>query len=149
MQMTNKVKQKNFKKMYDAEEDGLYLVEKAVSLFDLMQFPESKNAVVNNDKAVLEKILHGIGFDVEKGYVITESVKHRASSTNQEVFCPRIEGYERQDEKWLKSGNASEDAVIGYCNDPHLRATLRVIGQRANHTAAVIDNMKKHSKEGK
>lgn len=140
---------KNYKKQYNPDEDNLYLVEKSVSLYDLMQFPDSKEAVVSQNKEVLGKILYNIGFDISKGYEITESVKHRACSTNQEVFCPRIEGFERSDKEWLKSGNASDDAILGYCSDPHLRAHLRVIGQRANHTAAVIDNMKKHSKEEK
>lgn len=124
---------KNYKKLYDAEEDGLYFVERAVSLYDLLQFKESKDAVVGSNKKELEKILYTIGFDVEKGYTITESIKHRANSTNQEVFCPRIEGFERSDEKWLKSGNASDDAIIGYCKDPHLRAQLKYMGRRVEH----------------
>lgn len=134
---------------YNPEEDNLYAVERAVSMYDVLSTEKGREAIQTNNKALLENVLYNGGFDVSKGYTITDSILHRAESTNEPVFCPRIEGYERSDKEWLKSGYATEGAIIGYCNDSTLRAHLRVIGQRANHTATVIDNMKKHSKEEK
>ena len=89
---------------YNPEEDNLYAVERAVSMYDVLSTEKGREAIQTNNKALLENVLYNGGFDVSKGYTITDSILHRAESTNEPVFCPRIEGYERSDKEWLKRG---------------------------------------------
>lgn len=128
--------------------NNLYCVEKNISLFDLMQDLQANKAIKEQDTKTLETILHSIGFDVELGWSFTESIEHRPRSmkNNGTWFGPMIEGFELSTKEWLSSGWASEEAIIGYCRDPHLRAELIVLNRQANHTGNLIDDMKKQSK---
>lgn len=128
--------------------DNLYCVEKNVSLYDLMQEPKANQAIKLEDKEELEEVLEQIGFDLSLGWEFSEPINHRPRTmkNNHTWTGPMVLGYERQDKEWLKSGFASEEAIIEYCPDPHLRAHLKTIGKQVNYTGALIDEMKKHAK---
>lgn len=128
--------------------DNLYCVEKNISLYDLMQNLQANRAIKEQDTKALESILYSIGFDVALGWSFTESIEHRPRSmkNNSTWFGPMIEGFELSTKEWLSSGWASEEAIIGYCRDPHLRSELIVLSRQANHTGNLIDDMKKQSK---
>jgi hypothetical protein len=101
-------------------------VHYALSFYDLMQYAPFKEAVKNEDKEAMEKILWEAGVDLKQGYEIV-SILHRPNTTKQAWFGCRIEGYERVDAEWLGKGKASLDAVIASCTDPSKRIALRML----------------------
>ncbi|MNQ04605.1 hypothetical protein D3C85_173230 [compost metagenome] len=123
-------------------------VDRAISLYDLLEYPEAKKAIVEEDKASIDKFLHYLGFDVEAGYEYVDCF-HRPlkSKSNQSVYGTRIEGYERQDVDWMQSNNASWENQVEQCTDGHLKVELAVMGQQGNNTAYVLDKAKKWKEE--
>ena len=47
---------------------------------------------------------------------VTENITHR-NARGMVVKCPMFQGMERRDSEWMKSGNASMDALIGYSEE--------------------------------
>lgn len=94
-----------------------------LSFHDLLQMPDFKLAAKLDDKNTLNRILHNLGMDVEKGYTINKCL-HRALTTNIPQDCDRVEGFERVDSDWLKSGYASLDSIIYSTSDSSLKDEL-------------------------
>ena len=108
------------------------------SFYDLMQYPPFKKAVQQENKEEFEKILFELGFDLEQGYEIIE-ILHRPITTNQAWYGSRIEGMERTDPVYIKSGNASRDAIIASSSDPTLRAELNMMCRTGQSDVAFFD----------
>ena len=122
----------------------------AVSLFDIMSTKSGQEVMKSGDKSKLERMLHFIGFDVEYGYEITEAVTHRPIAFHGKLWKgPRIEGVERSDDQWLKSGNASNEAFIQYTKDHSLRADLIVMSRRSTNTLDAMEHLKESEKNEK
>ena len=94
-----------------------------ISFTDLAKIPGSIGIMERNNKEEINQLLSQLGFDVRLGYEIN-ICHHRALTTNQAVYGPRIEGYESTSEEWLNSGNASLEAKMEACTDPTLRDAL-------------------------
>lgn len=100
------------------------MTDATLSYYDLMNQPEFKQAVKDNDKKLMDKLLYSVGVNVEAGYE-TITCNHRPLGTNKEWLGPMIAYFERTDSAWLKSGNASLEAHINACSDPFLRGELK------------------------
>jgi hypothetical protein len=101
-------------------------VHYALSFYDLMQYAPFKEAVKNEDKEAMEKILWEAGVDLKQGYEIV-SILHRPNTTNEPWFGCRIEGFQRIDKAWLDGGAATLEAHIAACTDPSKRTELRLL----------------------
>ena len=77
-------------------------MQRAVSVFDLLNHPESKAVVASGDKEQLEQLLFSIGFDISKE-IEEEMCWHRPLYTNETMYGTRWIGSERTDQEWLKS----------------------------------------------
>ena len=124
------------------QKDDTYMVGIAVSLFDLCSVKESKDILLSKDKDKLEGLLHSIGFDIEFGYDLTAPVLHRPAATNKVWMGRRFEGIERSDDEWLKSGHASQEAIVQYTKDHTLRSDLIYMSQRPRNTQAAMEYVK-------
>lgn len=102
--------------------------EKAVSFSDLMLDEAFKEAITTNNEKVFKELLFLIGFDTEAPYEVV-SCLHR-NAQNKAVDGPRLEGYERLDDAWIKSGYASQEAIIASSPDDNLRHTLRKMSKQ-------------------
>lgn len=100
-------------------------IQRAISLYDIMCYPEAKKAIQEQDKKTLEKILYSLGLDVKEPYELEECL-HRPlmKDGNEPWMGPRYVGNERQDKAYLESGNSTWENRIDACRDPELRADL-------------------------
>ena len=98
-------------------------VDFSLSLADLLFVDGFKEAYQDNDVEAMNVIMYKNGMDV---YRDVEKVwnTHRTLA-GFVVTAYRWEGFERHDEKWLKSGAASLDVQIAAIEDRNLRHTLR------------------------
>jgi len=100
------------------------MTDATLSYYDLMNQPEFKQAVMKDDKKLIDKLLYSVGVNLEVGYE-TITCNHRPLGTNKEWMGPMIIYEERQDKEWLSSGAASLNAHISSCKDPFLKGSLR------------------------
>ena len=99
------------------------MTPRAISFVDLKRIPGAIGIMERNDKKEIETLLEQLGFDIKLGYEINVC-HHRALTTNQPVYGPRIEGYESCSDEWLNSGFASLEARTEAVKDPSLRDAL-------------------------
>ena len=99
------------------------MVPRAISFVDLKCIPGAIGIIERNDEEEIKTLLEQLGFDVRLGYEINVC-HHRALTTNEPVYGPRVEGYESISDEWLKSGNASLEARMEAVDDHSLRDTL-------------------------
>jgi len=89
-----------------------------------------KECVEVGDKEKFEEFLYALGMDVSQGYDVV-SVEHRPYKDKPfKWFGPRVEGFERTDQVYLKSGAASLEAHIGACPDASKRVHLAMLNPR-------------------
>lgn len=105
-----------------------------LSFSDLMLIDEFKHSVMSSDKEKLDSILFTNGMDTSKPYEIV-TCEHR-NLQNKVVNCPRIEGNERLDDEWIKSGAASLDAIIESTKDSDVRRDLRMMSHQVQQDRA-------------
>lgn len=99
------------------------MTDATLSYYDLMNQPQFKQAVKDNDKKRMDELLYSVGVDISQGYE-TITCTHRPLGTNKEWHGPMIAYFERKDKEWLRSGCASLAAHINSCKDPFLRGEL-------------------------
>lgn len=111
---------------------GLRRVPVYVSMADLVQM----KSLIDDPNIGLEKVLVEVwGFDPQVAFTVDGSwyesmeCEHRSRSGHL-VTCERFSGLERMDEKWLKSGYASEDVKLMAKNDMSLVGELEVLSGR-------------------
>ncbi|MNG12598.1 hypothetical protein D3C84_962200 [compost metagenome] len=107
-----------------------------------MQNEEFKEAVKENDESTVEQILFDCGIDTSLPYEIV-SCEHRVypSTDNPLSFNgPLVQGTERCDTEYLKSGMASWEVTLESSNDPSLRAELKWIGRTGSADRVWQDN---------
>lgn len=104
------------------------MTEKAVSFSDLMLDSAFKEAITTDNEKVFKELLFLIGFDTAAPIEVV-SCMHR-NAQNKAVEGPRVEGWERLDDDWIKSGYASQEAIIASTKDDNLRLTLRKMSKQ-------------------
>jgi len=108
--------------MYDPkmDEDG---VQFALSMNDLFMVDGFRVAFESQNVKVFEAILHNNGMEISIGYELVHC-EHR-TLTGKVYNGIRVEGFERLDDAWIKTGAASMEAQIKSIKDIHLRHDLR------------------------
>jgi hypothetical protein len=71
-----------------------------------------------------KKILHELGLDTTLTFTRQDGLWHR-NRLNEKVLCSRYVGEERQDEEWIKSGYASQEAQDKYSRNKILEDMYR------------------------
>ena len=99
------------------------MVPRSISFVDLKCIPGAIGIMERNNEEEIKTLLEQLGFDMRLGYEVNVC-HHRALTTNEPVYGPRVEGYESISDDWLKSGNASLEAKVEAVADPHLREAL-------------------------
>ena len=99
------------------------MTPRAISFVDLKCIPGAIGIMERNNKKEIETLLEQLGFDIKLGYEINVC-HHRALTTNQPVYGPRVEGYESCSDEWLDSGFASFEAKVEAVQDKSLRDAL-------------------------
>lgn len=117
------------------------MVFRSVSLWDLMNYEESKKAALSGDRKQLEDILFKLGLDVAKGYE-EEQILHRPLSKKDKEpwFGIRYSSFERQDFEWLNSEHCSWENKLDN-TDVSLRDDLISLGQQSNFTDSIIQHI--------
>lgn len=115
-------------------------VQRAISLYDLMNYEQSKKAIIESDKDTLEKVLYSCGLDVAEYYEL-EICLHRPLTRdgNEPWFGGRYVGCERQDEDYMKSGNSSWENEVDSVRDYSLKGELARMSRQASSEKAFID----------
>lgn len=104
------------------------MTEIAVSISDLLTDESFAEAIKTDNEKVFKELLFLIGFDTTKPYEIVCCL-HR-NARNQVINGPRVEGWSRLDDDWIKSGYASQEAIIASTKDDNLRLTLRKMSKQ-------------------
>ena len=101
--------------------------------------------VEEEDFVAFYEFLHTIGININEEIEI-ESCYHRTLVDNVVVYCPRILGYERTDDEYLKSGYASEEAwkiSVGK-RDVTLLRELEEMSKRSNFTLQIVEHIENY-----
>lgn len=114
------------------------MTPRSISFFDLKKIPGALGIMERNNPVEVGKLLEQLGYDLRLGYEVNVC-HHRALTTNQAVYGPRIEGYESTSEEWLNSGNASLEAKMEACTDPTLREELVKLNKTGTSDKAMVD----------
>lgn len=97
---------------------------RSLSFYDLKKcVPGAIGIMERNNEEEILNLLEQLGFDRVMGYQI-EVCHHRALTTNEPIYGPRITGFESCSEEWIKSGKASAEAILDSCTDKTLRDEL-------------------------
>lgn len=84
--------------------------------------PEFGSSYYNTEK--LNRILYELGMDTSKNIEQQNGLIHR-NRLNEVVRCTRWVGDERQDEEWINSGYASQEALDKYSGNRILEDLYR------------------------
>ena len=111
---------------------GLRRVPVYVSMADLV----AMKSLIDDPSIGLEKVLvevwgldPQVAFTVDGSWYESMECEHRSRSGHV-VTCERFCGLERMDEKWLKSGYASDDVKLMAKNDMSLVGELEMLSGR-------------------
>lgn len=114
------------------QNENITQVEKSISFYVLAQDEALKQAIIMSDEETIIEALHQLGIDTAQPFEYV-SCEHRPIPSKPFIwFGPRVEGYERLDQEWIKSGYASLDAVIASDPDPSKRYVMRSMRAERN-----------------
>lgn len=128
------------------EDDFNYSLENDVdssslSLYNLFTNKEFKIAYLAGDKKKVNELLHTVGVDLEQGWCIVDRL-HRPLGSKVVVNGAVLLYKERTDDKWIKGGAASMEAVIRSTKDSDTRAVMLGMQEAYMSTGKVIDKCK-------
>ena len=118
-------------------------MHRAVSVIDLLSFPESKAILQNDNKGEFVVLLHTIGFDIKQP-IDYQVCHHRALIDGQVYYTGRWVGSERGDDEWLSSEYCTLENRIEKVGikDLSFQEDLVRMSSLPNYTAMTIDKMK-------
>ena len=128
------------------EEDFNYSLDNDVdssslSLYNLFTNKEFKIAYLAGDKKKVNELLHSVGVDLEQGWCIVDRV-HRPLGSKVVVKGAVLLYKERTDDKWIKGGYASMEAVIRSTGDLDTRIEMMRMQDAYLGTGKLIDKCK-------
>lgn len=128
------------------EEDFNYSLENDVdssslSLYNLFTNKEFKIAYLAGGKKKVNELLHTVGVDLEQGWCIVDRL-HRPLGSKVVVNGAVLLYKERTDDKWIKGGYASMEAVIRSTGDLDTRIEMMRMQDAYLGTGKLIDKCK-------
>ena len=118
-------------------------MHRAISVIDLLSFPESRDIVQSGNKAEFVVLLHNVGFDIKQP-IDYQICLHRALIDNEIYYSGRWVGSERGDNEWLRSEYCTLENRIEKVGtkDLALQDELNKMSSMPNYTAMTIEKMK-------
>lgn len=118
-------------------------MHRAVSVVDLLSFPESKAILQNNNKGEFVALLYTIGFDIKQP-IDYQICNHRALIDGQIYYTGRWVGQERGDDEWLKSVYCTLENRIEKVGvkDLAFQEELNKMSAMPNYTAMTIEKIR-------
>ncbi len=115
------------------------MITRNISVYDLMFYPESKQAILNSDKKALDKILFDLGMDIKIGYELRE-FSHRPLKKNDNLgwYGGCFVGFERQDYSWTQSEHCSWENRIELSGS-EMRDELLRLGRQGSSEKAFVN----------
>ena len=128
------------------EEDFNYSLENDVdssslSLYNLFTNKEFKITYLAGDKKKVNELLHTVGVDLEHGWCVVDRL-HRPLGSKEVVNGAVLLYKERTDDKWIKGGFASMEAVIRSTADLDTRIEMMRMQDAYLGTGKLIDKCK-------
>lgn len=107
--------------------------QKVISLYDLMNYKESKEIVLSGDKKALKEALFTLGLNVKNEPYYEEECYHRPATKADKApwYGIRYVCSERVDDEWINSGYASMEAIIESSDDLSLKAVLNGMNRQS------------------
>ena len=115
------------------------MIDKNLSFYVLMQHPEFRKAVEDDDTKAFEKIIHSFGVDTNEPYQIVTCEHRPLPNKSLKWTGPRVEGAERRDQQWLQSEYCSQENKYDCVSDPTLRAELKSMSRQSSSEKAFVD----------
>lgn len=113
------------------------MIQREISFYDLMQYPEAKQAILNNDEKAMKKVLYSLGLDTNEFYEVVDCY-HRplTKKGNEPWYGSRYVGVERQDKAYLESGNSSWENIVDSTGDIGLKLQLEQMSKQGSSEKA-------------
>lgn len=116
------------------------MTPRSLSFYDLKKcIPGSVGIMERNNKEEILDLLEKLGFDRKMGYEI-EVCLHRALTTNQPIYGPRITGFECSSKEWKNSEHCSWENKIEEI-DEYLKDDLEAMSKQSNFTADILKHI--------
>lgn len=121
---------------------------KSVSLYDILQDPALKQAVLNNDQETINQALWNAGLDIHHEEFEMLDCIHRPQkmASNESWKGLLFISAERTDSEYLNSDLASDDVKLEAKGDVSLIAELNRIGRQSNFTGELLNNARRHKR---
>jgi hypothetical protein len=81
-----------------------------ISESEIVKVMPNYSSNFEKDELRFKLFLYSCGMDIERPFFRQDGLQHR-NRLNEVVVCSRWVGEERLDEAWLRSGNASKEAI--------------------------------------
>lgn len=113
------------------------MIQREISFYDLMQYPEAKQAILNNDEKAMKKVLYSLGLDINEFFEVVNCY-HRplTKKDNEPWYGSRYVGVERQDKAYLESGNSSWENIVDSTSDIGLKLQLEQMSRQGSSEKA-------------
>lgn len=113
------------------------MIQREISFYDLMQYPEAKQAILDNDEKAMNKVLYSLGLDINEYFEIVDCY-HRplTKKDNSPWYGSRYVGVERQDKAYLESGNSSWENIVDSTGDIGLKLQLEQMSKQGSSEKA-------------
>lgn len=113
------------------------MIQREISFYDLMQYPEAKKAILDNDEKAMKKVLYSLGLDTNEYFEIVDCY-HRplTKKGNEPWYGSRYVGVERQDKAYLESGNSSWENIVDSTVDIGLKLQLEQMSKQGSSEKA-------------
>jgi len=113
------------------------MIQREISFYDLMQYAEAKQAILDNDEKAMKKVLYSLGLDTNEYYEIVDCY-HRplTKKDNEPWYGSRYVGVERQDKAYLESGNSSWENIVDSSGDIGLKLQLEQMSKQGSSEKA-------------
>jgi len=110
---------------YQLQRESLIVATVIISESEIKQAIPDYDASFESEKPTyFRKILYELGLDTTLTFIRQDGLWHR-NRLNEKVLCSRYVGEERQDDDWIKSGYASQEAVDKYSRNKILEDMYR------------------------
>jgi len=113
-----------------------------VSLQDLVEIPEIKEVIMNDDLGAFYDILYTAGFDINQGIEYDPSYC-RSLKDHRVIHFGRFIAEERVDDEWAESGMMTEETrkrIIGK-KDVSLLREIEMLGRESNFTGEIVAHL--------
>lgn len=122
-------------------------MQRAVSVYDLLTFERSREAILNDDYAEFYNILNELGFDIDRDIDIQKCFHRPLTTPNKVKEGARWVGTERTDQEWVESEYCTEENKLKLLGlkDYAFAKELEMMGSLPQFTQRAMDYLRTES----